>query len=138
MKTKIVLLFLTILFTVGCKKQENVNLLYGKWNFQCFEIKGTSIQVYPPNYLKIMTIEFYPNDSVFIGGIVNSGEGPFSADKLGYLSIHDILSTLLYEKWDARFFSDLTYSKTYDINPSELKIYYSINNDSCNIMLFKR
>ena len=139
-KKTTLLLFVITLIYVGCKKEYNVNSLYGKWEFKCFDKQGISITESQPDGLEKMTIEFLENGEMRLGGICNGGSGTFEANNSGILKISQLLLTSVGcdgLDWETRYISALESSTEYYFYNKKLKICFE-NTDKKDILIFTK
>ena len=146
-KTKIIYQFFICLFFIlfsGCQKEQDMNLLYNKWEFEYFTKKGLHIssKEYIPDELSKMTIIFSEDGNLLWKGQTNTGPGSFEASKNGNLKILSLGTTYvggteeqLY--WELRYYGALKKSKEFKIKDKNLKIYYN-NDDETDMMVFKK
>lgn len=142
MKNISIILFTIMLIIVSCKKEQNVNLLYGKWEFECFDKKTLGCKEYPPDdLLRKMSIEFFENGGFGILTECNEGFGStFDADNKGNFKIEGGAITKVmcpYSEWEERYISALSSSNEYNLYNNKLKIYF-VNDDKKNIMIFEK
>ena len=147
-------MFICLFFILlsGCQKEQDINLLYNKWEFEYFTKKGLHIsgKEYLPDELKKMTVEFFENENVTfygkmnisINSTINIAGGNFKASKKGYLEISilfitEVGGTTEQLQWEKRYFNALGSAEEFKIKDKNLKIYYN-NDDETDVMVFKK
>lgn len=140
MKKISVILIMVIFIIVSCKKEQDVNLLYGKWEFECFDKKTMGCKEYPPDDLKKMTTEFFADGKCAIDGQCNGCSAAFESQSNGNFNITLLICTELMcdgIEWEERLHNALQNSKEFIVTNKKLKIYFE-NDDKKNIMVFKK
>ncbi len=139
-------MFICLLFILlsGCQKEQDINLLYNKWEFEYFTKKGLHIssKEYIPDELKKMTVEFFQDNSITIRGQGNICYRTFKAYENGNLEITGGICTFVGGTkeqliLETRYFNALESSEKFKIKDKNLKIYYN-NDDETDMMVFKK